>query len=80
MHNIWIFITSLYSQKSRISEWWTNKQKVVYPYDEILFCLEKKWSTDTSYNNMNLQIMLVIEAEIIVVLYDSVYINKESIK
>ena len=29
--------------------WWTNKQNVVYPYDEILFGDKKEWSTDIYY-------------------------------
>lgn len=30
--------------------WRTEKQNLVYPYNEILFCDKKKWSTDTWYD------------------------------
>ena len=30
--------------------WYTDKQKVVYLYNEILFSHEKGWSTDTYHN------------------------------
>ena len=30
--------------------WWTNKQNVAYPYDEIFFGGKKEWSTDTYYS------------------------------
>ena len=30
--------------------WWTNKQNVAYPYDEIFFGGKKEWSTDIYYS------------------------------
>ena len=30
--------------------WWMDKQKVVYPYNGILFSYKKEWSTATWYN------------------------------
>ena len=42
------------NQKVKTSQmsinWRTNKQNVVYPYDEILFGDKKEWSTDIYYS------------------------------
>ena len=36
-------------------KWWTNKEDMVYPYNEILFGNKKKWSTVEILQNDELE-------------------------